>query len=246
MARTVAALALLMASFGCAGRASVGSTGAGGGPSQVDPSAGSPSSAGSPGGAGSPSSAGGPSDAPDCTGSLAELNALTDARCPASWCAAVGWVSGCFGLPADVYQTGSSECSRSRHVELQFTSGETKTCYYFDGAPSIDPALATIELSSPTLSYCNGTATHVASSALPESCPFAPTVRCTGTERHVGAGPAPTCHDAFSGGSCGICCPSDPVDCTNRADGYPNGGCVASDNSFCSCTCQRGQWSCAC
>ncbi|HSS38695.1 MAG TPA: hypothetical protein VLT58_07990 [Polyangia bacterium] len=58
------------------------------------------------------------------------------------------------------------------------------------------------------------------------------------------------CYNAMaSGGNPGPtysrCCPANP-DCSIQPDGWPFYSCISRDNAWCTCTCQQGQWMCAC
>ena len=60
-----------------------------------------------------------------------------------------------------------------------------------------------------------------------------------------GAADGGLCMNSFSGMP-EPCCPKTPPDCSTKPDGYPGYGCTPSPGSFCSCTCEGGQWLCGC
>jgi hypothetical protein len=54
------------------------------------------------------------------------------------------------------------------------------------------------------------------------------------------------CVDMFGGGQPAVCCPEPAPSCADKPNGYPGYFCVSRANQFCSCSCNTGQWICAC
>jgi hypothetical protein len=111
-------------------------------------------------------------------------------------------------------------------VVITFANADVfKTCYYVAGA------LAGGRISSPAVDACWGID--------PDTCP-APTLEsCNGFGGAPGTSDVPQCFSFPS--SCGPCCPDEPVDCTEPA----NEG-LSCANGACGCSCDEGQFVCAC
>ncbi|HEY5372788.1 MAG TPA: hypothetical protein VIK01_03840 [Polyangiaceae bacterium] len=248
---------VLLLAIGCAGHASA--DGAGGGSMQGDPGAGAPGQGGGSATGGLPATGGAPpavggapqpaAGAPNdnCLGALDELNALEGPECPAVYCAASDWATDCTALSGAIVRSTGNQCEEAKSIELTFVNGDVKICYYPESGVlhPTDPRLGAVAIVSQARKFCDGTATKIATSSAPTSCSDQAVVLCDASTSDPNAPTrAASCFDAFSG-SCGVCCPSPTPDCSDKPDGY-GGGCVAAEESFCSCFCQSGKWSCAC
>ena len=186
-----------------------------------------------------------------CSGPLDTLNELDELiesnPCPAVWCAATDWAGNCGALPASATATSAVECEGVVGVDLQLANGDVESCYYDRRVPwpRRDPPLLGVAFSSKLTHFCGGAYARIASSAAPAVCAGARRPLCdASTPQDTTPKPA-SCFDAFSG-SCGACCPTPTPDCSREPEGYPNAGCVESENSYCPCACAQGEWSCAC
>lgn len=210
---------------GCAGRAT--SDGPGG-------------SAGSGNAAGSGQAGAEPGACPEAT--LEQVNALGGPPCPAQLCAANAWASGCQNMPG-IERTLGGTCADTQTITLERSDGPSKICYY-RRIDFSEPTLFAADAWDQSESACGG---HVATAGVPSACgpSVAPTPLCDRSNHDTGSPPPNSCFDAFSS-TCGPCCPTSKPDCSKEPDGYPGYACVSNDNPFCSCTCQQGEWSCAC
>ncbi len=194
---------------------------------------------------------------PPCLGSLEELNAIGDVRCPQTWCEASDLAHDCGALSPALAQTSAAECDQPASVwrwwsvDLQLASGEHKVCRYRGGTflPQGDPELREIEVSNSVPSYCNGASKRISSSDSPPPCTGTSSGLCDGSEPSASTGAnatAPTCFTAW-GNSCVRCCPAQAPDCSDEAEAeqYTQSDRCAQ-STYCMCWCNGGQWQCGC
>jgi len=202
------------------------------------------------GGAGTGSSPSGGAGAPAgeaCSGDLDEVRRAWGIDCPTSYCEAVSAASSCELFDGLWTQYRDLRVDWFTHALFIDWGTHTKTCIYEDdvlvGANAADDV--------PT--YCNGTSSSIEAGERVELVLTDSTVAtcAEGASNAVddsGARltrDAPLCFNAYSS-TCAPCCPDPAPDCTDRPDGYPGYTCTLSSGSYCSCSCNGGEWSCAC
>jgi hypothetical protein len=231
-----AALALVS---GCAGHAA---TGGGGGGSAGSGNAGAGQAGTEQAGAGQGGNGQAGAANGACRAALNQVNALGGPPCPAQLCAANAWAADCTTLPPEITRTVRSYCDDTQVITLERSGEPSKACYYRRNESS-EPMLFAAEAWDDSRSECGG---HLMTEGVPTVCgPSAAPMPLCDRAAHQVSEPPDSCFDAFSG-ACGKCCPTTQPDCTKEPDGYPGYACVSQQNSFCSCTCQQGMWSCAC
>jgi len=146
---------------------------------------------------------------------------------------------------------------RIRTLAFQFST-RRKACYYAQATFEAPALLVGAEAWDDTPDL-NGTKSHVAAGSYPPAkCPF-PARSSTLCDPQTAASPPPNpaipargCFDAWSA-TCEPCCDNahdkDP-DCTGKPEGYPGFACTPPIDhgrvSYCSCSCEAEQWTCAC
>jgi hypothetical protein len=197
-----------------------------------------------------------------CTGDLNSVAAAWWTTCPPTLSAAKAWAESCPALqPRPV--TSITTCGLRVTITLDYgTHG--KECYYDVVPPCNGEArLAGAEAWDDVLTYCNGTANKITAGSTSLRCAgdakqsrdvcvgASPVEEAGGAAGAGGEQPVPeepaltACYDAF-GNSCQPCCPATTPECADKPDGYPGYACTPAPQSFCSCSCNGGQWTCGC
>jgi len=227
---------------GCAGKASNDGAGAAGRESQ-----GSPTTSGN---AGVPSTGPVPDGTSACMGTLSEASDGLGFSCPAEYCVGKAASSFCDALPSGVIKTSTQELVLS----FEFSPTRRKVCYY-RGSSLATPGggkLWGAAAWDDQASFCGGTARHIVGGGAPAAwdsqhettlCDLADPTQNQANE----ATPPRACFNDYSN-SCEVCCPEPQPDCAGKPTGYPGYSCTPSSpgNSFCSCACSAGSWSCGC
>ena len=201
---------------------------------------------------------------PGCQGKLEDLKAV-DVACQAELCAGTVSALACDALPAGVVKTSEAACDgindrtgdgRVRALTFELSATRRKACYYeqaeFD-APSL---LVGAQVWEDTPAFCDGTATRISAGVVPGTTCFnaSSATLCDLTDPTQSAPvqpnvPARACFNGFSA-TCEPCCETEHPDCTGKPQDYPGFDCTPpADNSgpsFCFCSCDQQQWTCAC
>ena len=256
----------------CGGRASDGDRAAGsagaapsvenaGAPAGAAPSvesAGAPAEAGAGADPGRTAEAG--ADA-GCRSTLADLKAM-DVACPAELCAGTVSALACDALPPGVIKTSEAACDGAssdatgdglvRGLTFELSATRRKACYYEQANFEAPSLLVGAQVWEDTPSFCNGTAAQISAGVVPSTECFnaSSATLCDLTDPTQSAPVRPNvppraCFNGFSA-TCEPCCETKNPDCTGKAQGYPGYDCTPSAGSFCSCSCDQEQWSCAC
>lgn len=194
---------------------------------------------------------------PTCFGDLAEVAKAWGFSCPEELCDARVLASECDALPGAALATSHTSCFEYDAISFELAPSRRKVCYYgskeFDGASLLVGAAVWDDHAS----FCNDGATHIEAGLTKprylDACEGSPTVTTlcdlTGPDLpRPPSGPPRACYNRF-GHVCDVCCPQTAPDCSEQPDGYPGYQCTPDtreDEAFCSCSCQRGEWQCAC
>lgn len=227
-------------------------------------------------GLGSPGAqAGGPAGA-SCTGSLAAVNRALEPTCPVSLCEARAWAATSCSSPSGVLGASEQYCADRKTISFDLGDGVTKTCVYTTkaltapnggiiiniGSAAADGDLVGVLVTDVRERFCEGASKTISAGELPATvCTNSLRPSCQRATNSGDAGasngdagasnsgapeePVRACFDNLSG-TCQPCCPASPPDCSDKPDGYPGYGCSPSWGSYCSCSCNRGQWICPC
>jgi len=272
----IASAGFIAFSIGCGGTVQatdpVGSAGASGG-ERSDLPGGRGNSAGAPGQAGQGAAPGiqagssgtGGHEGP-CTGDLNTVASSWWTTCPPTLSAARAWAESCSALQPRA-ETRVTTCGLRVTITLDYAT-HGKECYY-EVLPPCDGEgeLVGAEAWDDVPSYCNGTSTQIQAGRTSLRCardakqsrvvcvgtnPVEPVDGAGGAAGAGGEDPVPesgpaltACYNAF-GSTCEPCCPTTTPECADKPDGYPGYACTPAPKSFCSCTCNGGQWRCGC
>ena len=200
--------------------------------------------------AGAPSTGPAPDDTPSCMGTLSEASDGLGFSCPAEYCAGKIASSFCGSLPGGVINSSAQQLVLS----FELSPTRRKVCYYRGsglGTPG-GGKLSGAATWDDQASFCGGTATHIIGGGAPAASDSQnETTLCDlarPTQDQAADPTAPrACFNDFSN-SCEPCCPATPPDCTAKPAESASYGCTPSapGNTFCTCHCGGGSWSCAC
>lgn len=188
--------------------------------------------------------------------------------CPAELCAGTLAASDCAALPSGVIRTSEATCDgsystpafdRVRTLTFELSATRRKSCYYAMANYDELALLVGAEAWDDHAGFCDGTDSHVGAGAIPSG-------RClsqsdaTLCDLQNPANDPPLNPDiparaCFNGSSatCEPCCDDandKHPDCSGKPQGYPGFECtphmVQNDVSYCFCSCDSEQWTCAC
>jgi hypothetical protein len=248
---------VLFVAVGCGGHAAT--LGAAGAPAS-DPSPGaSGATSGASGAPGQTNVDGGNAGDPGASPCQAELADVTDAlgvKCPAELCAGTVLASACDTLPQGITHTSEASCdgdARMRVLTFALSPTRRKACYYVGATDSAPALLVGATAWSDTPDFCDGSAAQVDAGQKPVGCMYYnENTLCdlTGAEPSAPqAGPPRACYNNL-GADCTPCCDAKPPSCVGKPQNYPGFDCTppaTDDNgSYCYCSCDTEQWTCAC
>jgi hypothetical protein len=173
--------------------------------------------------------------------------------------------SACDALPADVLKTSEAACDgasdatgdgRVRALTFELSATRRKACYYEQADFEAPSLLVGAQVWEDTQTFCDGTAAEISAGVVPATECFnaSSAMLCDLTDPTQSAPvqpdvPARACFNGFSA-TCEPCCGTKDPDCKGKPQGYPGYDCTppaeSGQPSFCFCSCDQEQWTCAC
>src|SRR6478609_2402163 len=165
----------------------------------------------------------------ECRSTRTHAASSWDFECPRELCDARVMASNCSALPGGALKTSALDCWDDHVLLFEISPTRRKACYYGSTTSDGPSFLVGATVWDDEANFCDGRAAKLTG----------------GNPRDI-----ESCDDMpFVTTLCDVANPETAPDCSNKPENYPGYSCTPDtpdDESYCSCECQEGEWSCAC